>query len=193
MNQSKNEQQVEVMNMSPTEMLRQDHKRVQDLFDAFEEAQTPEQKKEIVQTALRELKIHTALEEEIFYPAVRQELGEEESDLMDAALEEHHVAKVVIQELEEMKPEDERYDAKFKVLGESVKHHIQEEESEMLPKAEEISIEELGEEMMERKQELEEEMEQSGSSASRGRKKTQGGRAQSKSKGGRSKSKSKKR
>jgi hemerythrin superfamily protein len=136
------------------EMLREDHQKVKDLFEEFEKAEEDEEKLRIVRTALNELKIHAALEEEIFYPAVRELI--EDDDQMDEALEEHHVAKLIMAELQDMEPGDEHFDAKFKVLAESVKHHIQEEESEILPKAEEMELdqEQLGKEMTERKTEL---------------------------------------
>jgi hemerythrin-like domain-containing protein len=120
------------------EMLREDHQRVKDLFEQFEEARDSATKRRIVGEALRELEIHAALEESIIYPAIRDEIDEE--DLMDEALEEHHLAKMLIRELKRMKPSDERFDAKVSVLGESVKHHIEEEENEMLPKAEEADL-----------------------------------------------------
>jgi hemerythrin superfamily protein len=141
------------------DMLREDHDKVKNLFDEFEDADENE-KEQIVHTAINELTIHAALEEEIFYPAVRQVLDDDEQ--LDEALEEHHVVKLLIAELEDMKPGDERFDAKFKVLAESVRHHIEEEESEVLPKAEksdELDLQSLGEQMMERKQELQEESE----------------------------------
>jgi hemerythrin-like domain-containing protein len=141
------------------EMLREDHEKVKNLFDEFEDADA-EEKEQIVRTAINELTIHATLEEELFYPVVRQVIDDEEQ--MDEALEEHHVAKLLIAELENMKPSDERFDAKFNVLAESVRHHIEEEESEVLPKAEksdEIDLQALGEQMMERKQELQEELE----------------------------------
>jgi hemerythrin superfamily protein len=139
------------------EMLQEDHEKVKGLFEQFEEAEDSAAKAQIVQTALKELEIHATLEEEIFYPAVREtDDDEEHEDMMDEALEEHHVAKMLIAELQDMAPDDERYDAKFTVLAESVKHHIEEEESELLPKAEkeELDLESLGEQMMERKQQL---------------------------------------
>lgn len=150
-----------------TDMLREDHEKVKGLFEQFEQAESDE-KKQLVATAIQELEIHTALEEEIFYPAAREALqGEsEEEDTIDEAWEEHHVVKLVIAELKKMDPDDERYDAKFTVMAENVKHHIEEEEGELFPKLEgDIDEEELGEQMMERKEELQ----QRGSSASRRR------------------------
>ena len=136
------------------EMLREDHQQVKDLFEEFEKAEEDEEKGQIVRAALTALEIHATLEEEIFYPAVREQIDED--DQMDEALEEHHVVKFLIGELQEMKPGDDHFDAKFKVLAESVKHHIEEEESEILPKAQDADLdqERLGEEMTERKEEL---------------------------------------
>ena len=140
------------------EMLREDHRKVKDLFEHFEGTESGD-KKEIVDTTLRELEIHTAIEEEIFYPAARMVLqeieGDEGDDSIDEAWEEHHVVKLIAAELKKMRSSDERYDAKFTVLAESVKHHIEEEENELFPKLEShIDGEELGKKMMARKQKL---------------------------------------
>jgi hypothetical protein len=134
-------------------ILKRDHDTVKELFDDFEKAKQKSAKKKIVAKALTELKVHAALEEEIFYPAVRAAL---EHDLMNEADEEHHVAKVLIAELEKMTGKEDHYDAKFTVLSENVRHHIKEEEGEMLPKAKRLPIDfdALGARMMERKQEL---------------------------------------
>jgi Hemerythrin HHE cation binding domain len=74
----------------------------------------------------------------LIYPAIRKKLDEE--DIMDEALEEHHVAHVLMNELKRMRPSDDRYEAKFKVLGESIKHHVKEEEGSMFPKAEKADL-----------------------------------------------------
>ena len=123
---------------SVTDMLREDHKKVNGLFEEFEQAEDAKSKQRIVETAVTELEVHSKLEEELIYPAIRSEIDDE--DLMDEALEEHHVVHGLIGELKKMKPGDPRYDAKFTVLAESVRHHIKEEESEMFPKAEECEI-----------------------------------------------------
>jgi hypothetical protein len=123
---------------SMTDMLREDHKKVKGLFEEFEQADDATTKQRIVETALMELEVHAKLEEELIYPAIRTEIDDDE--LMDEALEEHHVAHGLLGELKKMKPSDERYDAKFTVLTENVKHHIKEEESDMLPKAEDCDI-----------------------------------------------------
>ena len=103
--------------------------------------------------ALLELKIHAALEEEIFYARVRRNVGK---DTMNEADEEHHVAKLLIAELETMDGSESHYDAKFTVLAENVRHHIKEEEGEMLPKAQSLKIDfdELGRQMLARRQDL---------------------------------------
>ena len=141
----------------PMEMLHEDHEKVKQLFEQFEETES-EEKKELVTKVIQELEIHTTLEEEIFYPAARQALEEnsEDTETMDEAWEEHHVVKLIISELKKMRPNDEHYDAKFKVMAESVKHHIEEEEGELFPKLEgNPDDEKLGEKMMERKEKLE--------------------------------------
>jgi len=104
------------------DMLKKDHKKVQELFDQFEAAEDSRSKVRIVQDTLRELEVHATLEETLIYPAIRERIEEEE--VMDEALEEHHVAHVLINELKRMKPSDTRYQAKFTVLGESIKHHV---------------------------------------------------------------------
>lgn len=138
------------------QMLRDDHKRVKDLFKQFEDADDSRTKGSIVDRALSELEMHAELEEEIFYPAVRKEADPDDGQ-MDEAEEEHHVVKLLIAELRKMKPSADRYDAKFTVLAENVKHHIDEEESEMLPKAAELGMErmnQLGAAMERRKMQL---------------------------------------
>ncbi|HEY1266923.1 MAG TPA: hemerythrin domain-containing protein [Candidatus Binatia bacterium] len=134
-------------------LLEQDHKKVKALFKEFEDAEDGRTKKRIVTTTIRELIVHATVEEEIFYPAIR---GAVEEDKVDEAEEEHHVMELLIGELQKMKPSDERYDAKFTVLAESVKHHMEEEESEVFPEAKDkIDGRALGATMAERKAELE--------------------------------------
>jgi hemerythrin superfamily protein len=139
---------------SVTDMLREDHKKVKGLFEEFEQAEDATTKKRIVETALTELEVHSKLEEELIYPAIRAEIDNDE--LMDEALEEHHVVHGLLEELKKMKPGNERYDAKFTVLAENVRHHIKEEESEMFSKAEdcEIDWETLCSQVVKRKEQL---------------------------------------
>ena len=87
---------------------------------------------------LAALEVHTTLEEELFYPAVKQKTDRDGKDLVAEALEEHHVVTTLMAELKGLDPADERYDAKFKVLMETVTHHIEEEEGEMFPEAKEV-------------------------------------------------------
>ncbi len=130
-----------------------DHDVVKQLFDRFEKARSAREKEKIIAETLTELKIHAAIEEQIFYPAVRKQVGK---DLMNEADEEHHVARLLIAELEVDGRRNDHRDAKFTVLAESVRHHIKEEEGEMLPKAKsvEMDFEALGQQLLDRKKEL---------------------------------------
>ena len=119
--------------------LKADHQRVKGLFDEFEKTAERATKITIVSEALEELSLHATLEEELFYPAVREEIGDDDG-LMNEADEEHHVAKILIAELDEMDGTESHYDAKFTVLAENVRHHIKEEEENMLPKAQKTEI-----------------------------------------------------
>src|SRR3954449_2213346 len=134
-------------------LLKEDHDRVKELFDRFEAARTRPAKIKNVRAALVKLKVHAAIEEEIFYPAVREPVGKE---IMNEADEEHHVAKLLIAELDTMDGSESHFDAKFKVLAENVRHHIDEEENEMLPKSQQVKIdfETLAEKMRQRKERL---------------------------------------
>ena len=133
--------------------LKADHQKVKGLFDEFEKANDRASKMTIVSEALEELSIHATLEEEIFYPAVRPVV---EDEVMNEADQEHHVAKILIAELEEMDGTESHYDAKFTVLAENVRHHIKEEEENMLPVVQktELDFDALGEEMHALKEEL---------------------------------------
>jgi hemerythrin superfamily protein len=135
------------------ELLKLDHEKVKDLFDQFEATAGRATKIDLVRQAISELKIHAAIEEELFYPAVRRKVGE---SIMNEADEEHHVAKLLIAELEDMDGTESHYDGKFRVLVENVRHHIEEEEADMLPKAEEAMIDfsKLGEMMLKRRRQL---------------------------------------
>ncbi len=142
--------------MNALKLLKEDHDKVKDLFEQYEKSDENKEKKELAETAIKELKIHSTIEEEIFYPEVRKEIEENDEEIMDEAAEEHHVAKFLIAELSELDSDDSTYEAKFTVLAENVRHHIKEEEGEMFPKVRktEIDLNELGERMMQRKQEL---------------------------------------
>ena len=118
-------------------LLKKDHDVVKDLFEKFEKTEGRPAKTKIVKQTLAELKVHAAIEEDLFYPAVRKPVGK---DTMNEADEEHHVAKVLIAELEGMDGREDHYDAKFTVLAENVRHHIKEEENEVFPKAKDSAI-----------------------------------------------------
>jgi len=148
-------------------ILADDHKKVIDLFDEFERMKEDEEtddeaKQVLVETACAELTIHAQVEEEIFYPAARDAI--DDMDLLDEAEVEHASARQLITELAAMQPGDDLYDAKFTVLGEYVKHHIQEEEKQIFPKIKksELDLEELGREISDRKMELRDELGVSG-------------------------------
>lgn len=134
-------------------LLKDDHDRVKALFDRFEASKGRAAKVKVVRAALTELKVHAAIEEELFYPAVRAKVGKE---VMNEADEEHHVAKLLVAELDVMDGSESHFDAKFLVLAEIVRHHIKEEENEMLPKAEaaKLDFEALAEKMGRRKEKL---------------------------------------
>ena len=119
------------------EMLKEDHEKVQGLFEEFESAEGSQQA-DIAATAIMELEVHAELEEKLIYPAIREQIDEDEK--MNEALEEHHLVHVLIKELKKLKPKDAVFQAKFKVLGELVKHHVEEEEGEMFPKAQKSEI-----------------------------------------------------
>ena len=139
------------------QLLTADHKSVKALFQAFEKIKgrggAEDEKAEIVKRICAELTVHATIEEEVFYPAVRE--GIDEEDLMDEAAVEHASAKDLIAQLEEASPEDDHYDAKVTVLGEMIDHHVKEEEDEMFPKARKaIDVDEIGAELAMRKSEL---------------------------------------
>src|SRR6185295_13194316 len=109
-----------------TLMLREDHQKVKQLFDQFKKSTDTNEKLDIVTAAIAALEVHATLEEELIYPAWNEHVDEQ--SLTDEALAEHHVVHVLIEELKEINPEGERYNATFTVLSEYVKHHIKEEE-----------------------------------------------------------------
>jgi hemerythrin superfamily protein len=141
----------------PIASLIADHRKVKALFKEFagmREDGSSEDKQRVVAEICTELKIHATVEEELFYPAVREEIDED--DLMDEALVEHAGAKELIAQLESMMPDDDLYDAKVTVLGEQIDHHVEEEEGEMFPKAKKAKVNtpELASEMEARREEL---------------------------------------
>jgi hemerythrin superfamily protein len=137
-----------------TALLRADHKAVNDLFAEYEKSRSNIRKKQIVTQICKELTVHAQIEEEIFYPAVKQALKDKE--LVPEATVEHATLKDLIAQVKGVEPDGEMFDAKIKVLSEYVKHHVKEEQNEMFPKAKESKLDlvELGAKMTERKAEL---------------------------------------
>lgn len=137
-----------------TAMLKADHKLVSSLFNEFDKTKSDARKTSIVAQICRELSVHTKIEEEIFYPAVKAALKDRE--LVPEATVEHASVKDLIAAVQGKAPYGEMYDAKVKVMGEFVKHHVKEEEKEMFPKARKTKLDmvALGAQMASRKEEL---------------------------------------
>lgn len=137
-----------------TALLRADHKLVAGLFEEYEKTSSNAKKKALVEQICTELTIHAQVEEEIFYPAVKAALKDKE--LVPEAKVEHATLKSLIAEVEGKEPDGEMFDAKVKVLGEYVKHHVKEEQNEMFPKAKSTTLDmkELGSKITDRKTEL---------------------------------------
>jgi hypothetical protein len=147
--------------MDAVTLLKKDHQTVESLFSQFERTKDDagdSDKRELVDRITAELEAHAAIEEEIYYPEVRAKAEEEGRELVAEAYEEHHVMKILLDELKELPPSEESFDAKMTVLIENTRHHVEEEEEEMLPQSEEIlgkqRLAELGERMAERKRQL---------------------------------------
>jgi hemerythrin superfamily protein len=121
--------------MDAITLLRADHKTVEQLFKRFEKAgdRAHVEKRQIVDRIIEELSVHAAVEEQVFYPVARATVPGTE-DIALESLEEHHIVKWVLSELERLDPSDERFDAKVTVLIENVRHHVKEEEDEFFPK-----------------------------------------------------------
>lgn len=142
--------------MDATQLLASDHRTVEDLFEKYEKARNLDRKKDLVREICTELKIHAMIEEEIFYPACR---GEVEDEDLDEALVEHDSAKLLINELESADPDEDFYDSKVKVLQEQIEHHVKEEERQqgnIFSQARKggINLDDLGDKLRERKKEL---------------------------------------
>ena len=137
-------------------LLAQDHRKVEELFEQFEKAKGASAQQRIVQQICTELKVHAMIEEEIYYPAIR---GKVEDDDLDEAYVEHDSAKMLINELESAEPSEEFYEAKVKVLKELIEHHVKEEEKQadnlfQQTRAADVDLDALGEQMAARKAEL---------------------------------------
>jgi hemerythrin superfamily protein len=145
--------------MDAIELLKKDHKEVDGLFKQIEALQEEgdEAAQQVVETVCVELTVHSMLEKEIFYPAVREEAGEEEEDLLNEAEVEHKTIEDLIQAIQGSSLDDPMRKANVTVLMEYVKHHVKEEEEEMFPKVRQmkgLDLTEVGAEMMKRKQRI---------------------------------------
>lgn len=140
------------------ELLKQDHREVEALYKEFEQADDNSEKSKIAWKICAALTVHAEIEEQIFYPAARRAISD--GDLLDEATVEHASAKQLIAEIESMTPRERLFDARVKVLGEYVKHHVREEENELFPKIREsgIDLEGLARRLGQRKLELLSEM-----------------------------------
>jgi hemerythrin superfamily protein len=142
-------------------LLKADHRQVEDWFGQFEKARDEDRKQKLATQICTALKVHTMIEEEIFYPAFLE--ATEEKDIHHEAEVEHDGAKKLIAEIEASSPDDDYFDAKVTVLSEMIKHHVKEEEKPggMFSKARdsELDLDALGEQLAMRKAELEGEME----------------------------------
>ena len=141
-------------------LIKADHRKVEQLFREFEDAgdRAYKTKQDLVAQIITELEVHATVEEETYYPAVEAKAKKDGKELIAEAVEEHHVVKVLLGELSVMSSEDEAFDAKVTVLMENVRHHVEEEEEELLPQSEKLlgsdELARLGEEMAARKQQL---------------------------------------
>ena len=138
------------------QLLASDHRKVEGLFADFEKASGTSAKEKLVRQICTELKIHSQIEEEIYYPAIRGKV--EDADL-DEAYVEHDSAKLLVNELEAAEPDESFYDAKVKVLQELIEHHVEEEEKKrdnlfQQTRASDVDLEALGERLAARKAEL---------------------------------------
>jgi Hemerythrin HHE cation binding domain len=140
-------------------LLKKDHRQVEEWFDEYEQLDADDEKRALFDKIALALKVHTKIEEEIFYA---EERGDVEDDMLDEAQVEHDGAKKLIAEIEAMQPGDDLYDAKVKVLGEYIKHHVKEEEQPggifAQAKKGEEDLDEMGERLKARKEELMSEM-----------------------------------
>ena len=193
-------------NKDAIQVLEEDHVKVEKAFEQFEKLgeEDTEQKQQIVSMVLSDLKVHTVIEEELFYPQLLESLSDDDEieDLLDEAEVEHTSAKEMIAQIEAMDPQERLFDAKFTVLCEYVKHHVKEERNEIFPKAKksDLDLDAIGQELEARKMELkqmlaDEEAGMSSRKSSGGRRASSGGKrssgsSKSKSSGGASRSRS---
>jgi hemerythrin superfamily protein len=145
-------------------LLKEDHRKVEELFEQFEKAKGDGRKEKLALEICKELTIHSMIEEEIFYPACE---GKVEEDLLKESFVEHDAAKVLIAEIEAGGPSDEFYDAKVKVLQEEIEHHVEEEEQPkkgLFAQAREadLDLKAIGDQLLRRKAQLQDEIKSAG-------------------------------
>jgi iron-sulfur cluster repair protein YtfE (RIC family) len=129
--------------MKATDLLKKQHREVKALFKKVEKTEDAGQRRQLLDQIAEDLKLHTRIEEQIFYPAIRDLGTKKAEEMIDEAFEEHHVVDLVLAELPSVDPEDERFQAKMTVLSELVEHHVEEEEEEMFKLAQKLGDEEL--------------------------------------------------
>jgi hypothetical protein len=148
---------VTARDMDATHLLAEDHRKVEGLFEQYEKAGGDGRKEKLARQICTELKVHSMIEEEIFYPALRGKISDDD---LDEAYVEHDGAKMLINEIEAGSPDgDDFYDAKVKVLQEQIEHHVEEEEKSrgnlfQQARATDVDLEALGRQMAARKEEL---------------------------------------
>jgi hemerythrin superfamily protein len=145
--------------MDAVALLKADHRKVKELFRKYEAAgdRAYQKKKSLAEEICTEITLHSRLEEELFYPAVKEQTDKDGKDMVAEAVEEHHLVATLIEELQALEPQDERFEAKLSVLMENVEHHIEEEEGDLFPEAEEVlgdALTNLGARMQQRKEQL---------------------------------------
>ncbi len=156
--------------MKATSLLEKQHQEVKGLFRKIDKSEDASTRQELMSQIIQKLTVHSTIEEEIFYPAVRGLGSQKAEDIILEAVEEHHVVKLVLEELPTMDPEDEHFFAKMTVLSELVEHHADEEEDEMFALATKLGdaeLESLGAQLVARTEELSRALEASGSKTGR--------------------------
>ncbi len=137
--------------MDALSLLKKQHREVEALFKQIEKTDDAGERRELMDEIREMLEMHTSIEEEIFYPAVREIESKKAEEMVLEAYEEHHVVDLVLKDLPNVDPEDERFEAKMTVLKELIEHHVEEEEKEMFKLAEQLGkdeLKELGERML---------------------------------------------
>jgi hypothetical protein len=138
------------------QLLKADHEEVKVLFDEFEDTDDPRERIVVADRLKGLLTVHATIEEELFYPALREALDDDDRRLLEEATVEHETARELIAKLESASPDDARYAALVKVLGEYVRHHVEEEEDEVFPRARAAKLDQasLAAALLERKEAL---------------------------------------